>query len=335
MPMEFFSVSPEIEEAGEAVGEAYEKLGDLEGHNVTMEQIRELLAARLRFVNLESRDPNFRIISEHGAELMEKIYGASYPWQEEQSDLMHSQPLNTPEAAQAARTWFVRTKDLTNANIAINRAVVRLRAEEDNDATMDLISEYERRNKAFDEAIKSLEKPFKLEYDFNQFERDLVYILTNQEIAELDEAVGVAWNNFGGRKGEKVTFEQLETLLATRRAAVIVHCNDPISIRSEEWANVSIVRDFGENARFTLQEELGVLKAVEQLTTVEVAHSAITWLVKTRELIRINRVSSREVFEADGNSSSLHIVREATRRIAACDNAIKLLRERFNMEGSQ
>lgn len=327
--MEFGDEPEEFLIIEEAVRRAYTVFEHTQGGSVNLDEIEALTNARLLELSIKSQDESWRISRQADDERIKELIGIDYGWQDELRDLEIAKGLDTDQAVTAARSWCQHVMTDSVFELVLARDP---RSIHPTNLVEEKIIQFERRICAFNEAIKLLDERSNPEYDYNQFERDLITIVYDEENGKLDGVVAKAWDNLGEKKGGNVTFDQIEALLSSRLAALVVHIEDPIFIRSEKWANANTAVEYGEDAVFTADYELETLVASQPLATREAAQSAIVWFTKTRELIRVNRIGARKVFEMNGNSSSKNVVISATRRIAASDNAVKLLKERFSIE---
>lgn len=145
-----------IKEADLHVRAAHDRLGDGEGENVTLEQIRGLLASRLRALSLRVQDPASRQEDEFGHELMKYEMGIKFSWQEELEVLRQAQGIDTPSQAIAAKTWFTKAKVPMNAVNDVIRSNPKMVSVLGN-----MIIENKRRNKVYDAAVRVLDQTFK------------------------------------------------------------------------------------------------------------------------------------------------------------------------------
>lgn len=164
----------------------------------------------------------------------------------------------------------------------------------------------------------------------NQLLWDLDQLEEIEEVREVNDATKVALNELGDRRGRNVTFEQIVGLLEAELNQLNVLSRYPAFRRVLESPNP--LPEIEIDDTFGLDDELSVLQSALPLVTSEAARTARIWFTRTLNTEVVNFRAWRDIRALSGDVIDGHFVAIHIKRLRGFDEAVRLLKERFNLE---
>lgn len=169
-----------------------------------------------------------------------------------------------------------------------------------------------------------------MEFFRDQLFRDLNQLEKIEEVREVNDATKVAFNELGDRRGRNVTFEQIVDLFEAKLNQLNVLSQYPAFHRALESPNP--LPEIEIDDTFRLEDELSVLQSALPLTNSEAARTARIWFTRTLSAEVVNFRAWRDIRALSGDVVDGHFVAIHIKRLRGFNEAIKLLKERFNLE---